>query len=62
MTWRSLVRLLPGVGGFFYLSFPGKQVYWMVSENRRFESMKQKKEREKKSVNGHGFPCCRLES
>ena len=47
MTWRSLVRLLPGVGGFFYLSFPGKQVYWMVSENRRFESMKQKKEREK---------------
>ena len=47
MTWRSLVRLLPGVGGFFYLSFPGKQVYWMVSENGRFESMKQKKEREK---------------
>ena len=41
------MRLLPGVGGFFYLSFPGKQVYWMVSENRRFESMKQKKEREK---------------
>ena len=41
------MRLLPGVGGFFYLSFPGKQVYWMVSENGRFESMKQKKEREK---------------
>lgn len=41
------MRLLPGVGGFFYLSFPGKQVYWIVSENRRFESMKQKKEREK---------------
>lgn len=41
------MRLFPGVGGFFYLSFPGKQVYWMVSENGRFESMKQKKEREK---------------
>ena len=41
------MRLLPGVGGFFYLSFPGKQVYWMVSESGRFESMKQKKEREK---------------
>ena len=47
MTWRSLVRLLPGVGGFFYLSFPGKQVYWMVSENGRVGAMKQKKEREK---------------
>lgn len=47
MPWRSPVRLFPGVGGFFYLSFPGKQVYWMVSENGRFESMKQKKEREK---------------
>lgn len=41
------MRLFPGVDGFFYLSFPGKQVYWMVSENGRFESMKQKKEREK---------------
>ena len=41
------MRLLPGMDGFFYLSFPGKQVYWMVSENGRFESMKQKKEREK---------------
>ena len=41
------MRLLPGMDGFFYLSFPGKQVYWMVSENVRFESMKQKKEREK---------------
>ena len=27
MTWRSLVRLLPGVGGFFYLSFPRKNRY-----------------------------------
>ena len=41
------MRLLPGVGGFFYLSFPGKQVYWMVSENGRVGAMKQKKEREK---------------
>lgn len=41
------MRLLPGMDGFFYLSFPGKQVYWMGSENGRFESMKQKKEREK---------------
>lgn len=41
------MRLLPGMDEFFYLSFPGKQVYWMVSENGRFESMKQKKEREK---------------
>ena len=41
------MRLLLGMDGFFYLSFPGKQVYWMVSENGRFESMKQKKEREK---------------
>ena len=49
MTWRSLVRLLPGVGGFFYLSFPGKQVYWMVSENGRVGAMKQKKERGKRN-------------
>lgn len=41
------MRLLLGMDGFFYLSFPGKQVYWMVAENGRFESMKQKKEREK---------------
>ena len=40
------MRLLLGMDGFFYLSFPGKQVYWMVAENGRFESMKQKKERE----------------
>ena len=46
------MRLLPGVGGFFYLSFPGKQVYWMVSENGRFESMKQKKER---AISEYGF-------
>lgn len=37
------MRLLLGMDGFFYLSFPGKQVYWMVAENGRFESMKQKK-------------------
>ena len=36
-----------GYGWVFYLSFPGKQVYWMVSGNGRFELMKQKKEREK---------------
>ena len=41
------MRLLLGMDGFFYLSFPGKQEYWMVAENGRFESMKQKKEREK---------------
>ena len=40
------MRLFPGMDG-FYLSFPGKQVYWMVSGNGRFELMKQKKEREK---------------
>ena len=47
MHRRSPVRLFPGLDGYFYLSFPGKQVYWMVSENGRFDSMKQKKEREK---------------
>ena len=41
------MRLLPGMEGVFYLRVPGKQVYWIVAENGRFESMKQKKEREK---------------
>ncbi len=36
-----------GLGWIFYLSFPEKQVYWMVSENGRVGAMKQKKEREK---------------
>ena len=26
------MRLLPGMDGFFYLSFPGKQVYWTENE------------------------------
>jgi hypothetical protein len=40
ITGRPLMRLLLGMDGFFYLSFPGKQVYWMVAENGRFESVK----------------------
>ena len=42
------MRLLPGMDGFFYLSFPEKQVYWRVSENGRVGAMKQKKEQEKR--------------
>lgn len=37
------MRLLLGMDGFFYLSFPGKQVYWMVAENGRFESETEKR-------------------
>ena len=46
MTWRSPVRLLPGLDGFF-IEFSRKTGILEVSENGRVGAMKQKKEREK---------------
>ena len=62
MTWRSPVRLLPGLDGFFIWVFQKNRYTGGYQKTGELEQWNRKKNGKKKSANGHGFPCCRLES